>query len=91
MKNRNFFFRTHYPVQDIDKTPRPGPLKDGPTIDEIPDWIIKYDKAGYLSAAGRAIRVLINKHTQLRGLVNDAFVAGRSGTSWEQFRKDHNF
>jgi len=68
------------------------PLSNKPSrMDEIPDWIIKYHKAGYGSSAGKAIAELITIITKLRGLVNDAFLAGRSETSWDQFRKDNNF
>lgn len=40
------------------------PIVSG-SLPEIPDWIIKYDKAGHQSSAGKAIRFLMDRITVL--------------------------
>jgi hypothetical protein len=73
-------------------------------IGDVPDWIIRYDENNYQSGAGKAVREVLKINLDLREalslqqeinqklekIIEYAFVAGRSKTTWEQFKMDHN-
>lgn len=55
-------------------------------INEMVDRIFEAEKADKKFVAD-----LIEENEHLRQLIEKAFVAGRGKTSWEQFKKDHNY
>lgn len=52
-------------------------------MNEMVDRIFEAEKADK-----KFVTDLMEENTRLRQLIEDAFVAGRSKTSWAQFKKD---
>lgn len=45
------------------------------TIQEIPEWVNKYNDAGHQSSAGKAVKVLIDRSKELEALNADLLEA----------------
>jgi hypothetical protein len=53
-----------------------------------PEWVIKYNEGKTSAMLTDKMQKQLNE--KLLKLIESAFVAGRSKTSWEQFKKDNN-